>query len=117
MRFTFTLDSDQPEALAAFWAEVLGYKSLGGFGAFWPLVPTDENEPMFVIQQVAEPKQGKNRMHLDLHVDDVDSEVTRLEALGAQRVTRTAVAEHDHQWFVMADPEGNEFCVVQANTA
>ena len=117
MRVTFTLDSHDPERLATFWAEVLGYTSLGGFGVFWPLLPADEREPMFVIQHVTEPKIGKNRMHVDIHVADLWSEATRLEALGATRVRDDVVAEHDHQWLVMADPEGNEFCIVLADSA
>jgi predicted enzyme related to lactoylglutathione lyase len=113
MRFTLTLDSSDPEPLAKFWAAALGYTSLGEFGVFWPLAPADDNEPPLIIQRVAEPKVGKNRMHLDLHVTDLASEVGRLAALGATRISADVIAEHDHRWLVMADPDGNEFCVVQ----
>ncbi len=113
MRFTFTLDSTDPERLAIFWASALGYMNIGEFGVFWPLAPNDEYEPPLVIQRVTESKLGKNRMHLDLHVPDLSSEASRLEALGATRISEGAITEHDHRWLVMADPDGNEFCVVQ----
>jgi len=66
-----------------------------------------------VIQRVTEANFGKNRMHLDLHVPDLSSEALRLEALGATTISEGVITEHDHQWLVMADPDGNEFCVVQ----
>lgn len=112
MRFTFTLDSTDPPTLAAFWAEALGYSIVGEFGVFWPLFPADESEPPINIQRVAEPRLGKNRMHLDIHVADLDSEVERLVDLGAVRLSEE-LCEHDHRWIVLGDPDGNEFCVVQ----
>ena len=96
MRFTLTLDSSDPEPLAKFWAAALGSASLGEFGAFWPLAPVDESEPPLIIQRVAESKLGKNRMHLDLHVTDLFSEVERLAALGATPIsTEVVVADLD----------------------
>jgi uncharacterized glyoxalase superfamily protein PhnB len=65
------------------------------------------------LQRVAEPKTVKNRMHLDLLVDDVDQTVRRLESLGATRLSTTARQEFGQTWYVLADPEGNEFCVAQ----
>jgi predicted enzyme related to lactoylglutathione lyase len=55
-------------------------------------------------------KEGKNRVHLDLRPDDQHAEVERLESLGARRVD---VGQEDVSWVVMADPEGNEFCVLR----
>jgi hypothetical protein len=69
------------------------------------------------LQRVDEPKIVKNRMHLDLLVDDVEREVSRLEALGATRLTPTARKEFGQTWFVLADPEGNEFCVAAEPSA
>jgi predicted enzyme related to lactoylglutathione lyase len=112
-RLTFTMDCADAESLAAFWSEALGYSLLGNFGAFWPLVSQVSNdEPWFVLQQVDEPKSGKNRMHVDIHAADVDAELRRLEDLGARRVSDRIVMG-DACWFVMEDPEGNEFCVVR----
>ncbi|MFF3321257.1 VOC family protein [Streptomyces sp. NPDC002889] len=64
-----------------------------------------------LFQRVPEPKTAKNRLHLDLHTDpgSRDAETARLEALGATVVNR--VDEPGGSWVVMADPEGNEFCV------
>jgi predicted enzyme related to lactoylglutathione lyase len=112
-RLAFTFDSVDPESLARFWSEALGYTSLGRAGEFWPLLPESDREPMIILQQVPEEKTGKNRMHLDLHVEDLDGEVARLVTLGARRLQDEPSLGHGHTWFVMADPEGNEFCVVR----
>ena len=97
--------------MAAFWQSAVGfvvggiiegrYISLSGHGVD------------LTLQHVAEPKSVKNRMHMDLLVDDVEAEVHRLEALGASRVTPEARHEFGQIWFVLADPEGNEFCVAR----
>ena len=113
MGFEVTLDSTDPDRLATFWAAALGYTKLGEFGAFWPLAPGDEGGPPLIIQRVGEAKVGKNRMHLDLHIPDLDTEVARLEDLGAHKITADVICEHEHRWVVMGDPDGNEFCVVQ----
>jgi predicted enzyme related to lactoylglutathione lyase len=57
-------------------------------------------------------KIGKNRLHLDLRPDDQAAEVARLEKLGAQKIDIGQSAEPACTWVVMADPEGNEFCVL-----
>ncbi|MDT9690617.1 VOC family protein [Streptomyces sp. P9(2023)] len=64
-----------------------------------------------LFQRVPEEKTVKNRLHMDLHPgpDARDAEVARLESLGASALRR--VSEHGSTWVVMADPEGNEFCV------
>jgi hypothetical protein len=113
-RLTYTLDCCDAEKLSAFWAGALGYSLVGPYGDFWPLIPPESvNEPWFTLQQVGEPKSGKNRMHLDIHVADLDEEARSLEALGAQRVSDDAVVMGTFSWYVMADPEGNEFCIVR----
>ncbi|MGW3765434.1 VOC family protein, partial [Streptomyces sp. NPDC005131] len=68
--------------------------------------------PTVLLQHVPEPKQGKNRMHLDLDfgTENLASEVDRLERLGAARLSEE-LSEHGFRWIVVADPEGNEFCV------
>jgi predicted enzyme related to lactoylglutathione lyase len=55
----------------------------------------------------------KNRMHLDLWVDDVEAEAARLTVLGAKRLRYQPFAEHGLRWIQLADPEGNEFCVAR----
>jgi predicted enzyme related to lactoylglutathione lyase len=112
-RVTLTIDCLDPEPLARFWSEALGYSDLGQAGEFRPLFPGDEREPVIVLQRVSETKTGKNRMHLDIHVEDLEVEVERLRSLGARNVHDDHYEGHGHTWFVMADPEGNEFCVVR----
>ena len=105
------LDCADPDRLATFWAQALDYEILGGAGAYVMLVPKEPSAPQLLLQRVPEPKAAKNRMHLDIHVADIDAEATRLEGLGATRVSSSAFDEHGTQWHLMADPEGNELCV------
>jgi predicted enzyme related to lactoylglutathione lyase len=105
------LDCTDPESLAGFWSEALGYTTLGGAGSYVMLVDDAGRQPQLLLQRVDEPKAGKNRMHFDIHCPEVEHEVARLEALGAKRLVDEAVREHGQHWVVMADPEGNEFCV------
>ena len=109
MRIELTLDCTDLEATAAFWRSALGYTQEEPIEG--PYLSLAGEGVSLTLQQVAEPKTVKNRMHLDLLVDDIDSELTRLEALGATRVTPTAREEFGQTWFVLTDPEGNEFCL------
>jgi predicted enzyme related to lactoylglutathione lyase len=110
---TFTLDCCDAEHLSVFWAQTLGYSTRGPFGTFWPLVPRgDSDEPWLVLHEVSEPRSSKNRMHLDIEVADIDVEARRLQALGATRLTDEPVLMGELSWYVMADPEGNEFCIM-----
>lgn len=75
--------------------------------------------PRLVLQRVPEPKVSKNRMHLDIIEADIEAEAARLEALGARRLTDTleeALGNVVLRWIIMADPEGNEFCVCDEGT-
>jgi predicted enzyme related to lactoylglutathione lyase len=105
------LDCADPSRLAEFWSAALGYTTLGVAGSYVMLVDQSGQQPKLLLQHVPEAKAGKNRMHLDIESPAVDDEVTRLEALGAQRLETEARAEHGTHWVIMADPEGNEFCV------
>lgn len=105
------LDCHEPERLAAFWAAALDYVSLGAAGTYVVLLPNGRPGPKLLLQQVPEPKTTKNRMHLDIDAIDIEAEATRLEALGALRVADDQLHEHGTNWILMADPEGNEFCV------
>jgi len=108
------LDCADPEKLGAFWSEALQYRNLGFFDPYVVLEPDGEAGPRLMLQRVAEPKSGKNRMHFDIHPPDVDAEVARLEGLGAQRLEPDEHEQFGIRWIVMADPEGNEFCVCSA---
>ena len=103
------IDCADPQTLAVFWADALGYRSAGSRGPYALLLPADRAYPPVILQQVPEPKQGKARLHFDLRVDDVEAEVRRLEALGARRID--VGQSDDVAWVPMADPEGNELCV------
>jgi predicted enzyme related to lactoylglutathione lyase len=112
MRLVVVLDCADADALADFWSTALGYER-GPFG--FPYVRLSDpggRWPDLLLQQVPEPKTTKNRMHLDLQVRDVDGEAGRLVAAGA----RIVWPGHDDDGFwtvVLADPQGNEFCVLR----
>jgi catechol 2,3-dioxygenase-like lactoylglutathione lyase family enzyme len=110
--------ADLPRA-AAFWAAALGYVIRGRpDAAVLPgsdfVVLTDPHRRWcnLSLQLSPEPKQGRNRLHLDLYTQEQEQEVTRLLALGAIRLP-WAYDEGD-DFVVLADPDGNEFCVVQS---
>jgi len=110
------LDCTDPNALAQFWSEALGYTTLGGAGNYVVLVDTDGVQPKLLLQAVPEAKAAKNRMHFDIETPDVDREASRLESLGAQRLEAGVRSEHGSNWVIMADPENNEFCVCDGGT-
>ena len=105
-----TLDVADLDSQTAFWTAALRYRVDGGVAQYRALVDEDGTGPKMLLQQVDESKSAKNRLHLDLHVKDVEAEAARIEALGATRVGR--VDEFGFFWIVMNDPEGNEFCIV-----
>jgi Glyoxalase-like domain len=111
------LDCQDPQALAGFWTEALGYVNVGAAGSYVLLLDPEGQAPKLLLQGVPEAKQVKNRMHLDIDVTDIEAEASRLEALGAQRVAAEPMHEHDTNWILMADPEGNEFCVCDGGQA
>ncbi|HEX5268564.1 MAG TPA: VOC family protein [Acidimicrobiales bacterium] len=108
------LDCADPEALAEFWTQALGVERVGAAGNYVMLVSKDGAVPKILLQRVPEAKTGKNRMHWDIETPDVDGEVARLESLGALRLEPEPHLEHGSRWFLMSDPEGNEFCVCDA---
>jgi predicted enzyme related to lactoylglutathione lyase len=114
IRLTYvTLDCADAEVLAHFWSDALGWniEYLAEDGAV--LADPSGAPPRLFLQPVAEPKTVKNRMHPDLTVSDLDAEEARLVKLGAIRRERHDVPE-GRRSYVMADPEGNEFCLNQA---
>ena len=105
-------DCADPPRLAAFWAAVVGGEVRGSGQPYCTIEGDGAGRPELVFQRVPEAKAGKNRLHLDLYVDDPLGEVARVEALGATRVGgRVEGGDECAWWQVMADPEGNEFCV------
>ena len=130
--WSVTFDCASPAAMARFWGPALGYVTPpppDGFESWeaWARhhgVPDDELDdgayladpdgvlPSLSFLRVPEGKVVKNRLHLDLRPDDRDAEVARLESLGAHRVD--IGQGEDVTWVVLADPEGNELCVLRA---
>jgi len=110
---SLAVDCHDPEVLAAFWNQVLDGE-----------VHTDEDGDVLLavhdlgltIAFLADPedKVVKNRWHLDLTPDDQDAEVARVVGLGAVRVD---IGQGEPSWVVLADPEGNEFCILRPNGA
>ena len=111
------LDCADPKKLAVFWSTAIGYTTIGEAGNYVLLVDEAGQQPKLLLQRVTEPKAGKNRMHFDIETPHVDEEVARLAQLGARRIVPDAIEEHGNRWVVMADPEGNEFCVCNAGQA
>ena len=113
-------DCRDPERLAAFWGAVLGVGEdfrLGDPLHYIDLLPTAPGRPALCFQRVPEPKVVKNRLHFDLIVDDLDTATGRVESLGGKRVPNGDHHEYSYTWRIMADPEGNEFCLIQKSEA
>lgn len=108
---SLVLDCEDPQAVAAFWSSALGYEHIRAGGAYALLTGAPDGIPDLVLQRVPEPKPAKNRMHLDIVAADIEGEANRLERLGARRLEDRPRHERGVNWIVMADVEGNEFCV------
>lgn len=115
----FNLDTVDPDRIASFWQEALGwrrtYETADEVVLEPPLgSPQDGVAPDLLFLRVPESKTVKNRWHLDLRPGNQAAEVARLEGLGARRMD--VGQGHDVSWVVMTDPDGNEFCVLRAFT-
>ena len=109
-------DGAPPEILAAFWMEALHYTYREPLEADWVILRDPDGKTVNVsLQQVPEPRVGKNRLHFDLYTEDQKGEVERLLGLGATLYPRTP--EPNEDFVVLADPEGNLFCVIDASEA
>jgi hypothetical protein len=126
-----TFDAADPPALATFWALALGYveqppppgfdtwedfgaandippERMGDYGA---VIDPDGAGPRLLFLKVPEPKTAKNRMHMDVVVEDRDAHVALLVEAGGKAIDSRS--EMGGEWTVMEDPEGNEFCVAE----
>lgn len=103
------VDAGDPRALAAWWSKVMG----------WPAEVDDDGDvvlkapagagPDWLFLGVPEGKSVKNRIHFDFTPDDQEADVERVIGLGARRVD---IGQGEQSWVVLADPEGNEFCIL-----
>ncbi len=99
---------------AQFYTEALGYTAgAPASGHYRSLLPKDGQGIEILLQHVPDVKQDKNRLHLDLRTADLTAEVRRILNLGATLLTSQPVVEDDWQWHILADPDGNEFCILQ----
>ena len=119
--FEVGIDCRDLEVAAKFWMAALGYlpgvadieRYKDAAAIYYSLVDPSGARPKIILQRVPEGKVVKNRLHLDLHVPDIETEAVRLVGLGALRTDQNPFHEAGAVWIRMSDPEGNEFCLVQ----
>ena len=107
------VDAKDPATLGRWWAKALGWVVVNDAEGEYEIRPSPDRVPGLLFVPVPEPKSGKNRRHLDFRPEDRDAEVKRLLDLGA---TLADVGQGEQTWVVLADPEGNEFCVLRSRT-
>jgi predicted enzyme related to lactoylglutathione lyase len=105
------IDTNDVDRAVAFWQGATGYVERARITDYVMLADPDGRGANVLVQRVPEPPSGKNRVHLDLSVDDVDAAATDLVRLGATRLRR--FDEPGDTWVVLTDPDGNEFCLCQ----
>ena len=113
-KFTeLVVDSAAPDRLAAFWMAVLGWQPTGRYQGAVEIAGPPGSGPSLTFVPVPEAKSVKNRLHLDVNPVgcDQEQEVERLIGLGARRID---IGQDEQSWVVLADPEGNEFCVLRS---
>ena len=96
-------------SLGQWWAEALGWVVVHSYAYEFEIRPEPNPLPGLDFVRLEESKKAKSRLHLDFRPDDQDAEVARLVAHGAKRVD---IGQGESSWVVLADPEGNEFCVL-----
>jgi predicted enzyme related to lactoylglutathione lyase len=110
--YSVVVDCKNPSTLARFWAEVLSYRIVYEEPDEVVVARDEDTYPTLVFVPVPEAKSVKNRLHIDLAPEDRDAAVERLKQLGAHPAD--VGQGPDVSWVVLADPEGNEFCVLSA---
>ncbi len=105
------VDAHDPVALGRWWAQVLGWIVFNDDPDEFEIRATPDRLPGLLFARGSDPKVVKDRLHLDFRPDDRDAEVARLLELGA---THVDIGQGDQSWVVLADPEGNEFCVLSS---
>ncbi|MFJ9152149.1 VOC family protein [Streptomyces sp. NPDC102270] len=101
--------AEDPAALGQWWAEALGWVVVHSSDDEFEIRPAPDRLPGLDFVRIEESKKSKSRLHLDFRPDDQDDEVARMVAHGARRVD---IGQGEQSWVVLADPEGNEFCIL-----
>jgi predicted enzyme related to lactoylglutathione lyase len=104
------IDCNDSQLLASFWGNVLGLEITRRSSPYIDLAPSSDQSPLISFQRVEEPKVSKNRLHLDIKVDDLETATETIQSLGGKLVQECF--DDPYVWRVMADPEDNEFCIV-----
>ena len=115
------IDCSDLDRSARFWSGALGYTvgppaagtGAADSGGYRGLQPESGAGIDVLLQRVPDVKRQKNRLHLDLRTPDLEAEVGRVVGLGATLLTSEPVTEDGWFWHILADPDGNEFCVLQ----
>ena len=105
------IDSEDVISQGHWWADALGWQIIDEADDGIEIQNPDGSHPTILVLAVPEAKTVKNRLHLDFVPDDQAAEVDRLISMGA---TRVDIGQGEQSWVVLADPEGNEFCVLSA---
>ena len=106
------IDCADPKRLATFWHELTGAPIHARLPEWWSLQAPAPDALRIGFQRVPEPKTGKNRVHLDFDVDDLEEATSAAESLGARRSGGIVEEDEGQRFQVMLDPEGNEFCLL-----
>jgi hypothetical protein len=108
------VEAIDPPGLGRWWLEVLDWVVVNDDPTEFEIRPAIDRMPGLLFVPVNHPKRDKNRLHLDFRPDDYDREVERALALGARSID---IGQGDITWQVLADPEGNEFCILSSPAA
>ena len=104
------LDVNDLESCTGFWSKILG-KEISFKTDKYCRIGGGDDTPSLLLQKVPEQHEQKNRAHIDLDVTDLEAAVQRVVGLGGTKIDK--ISEYGLTWVVMADPDGNEFCLVQ----
>jgi predicted enzyme related to lactoylglutathione lyase len=120
MRIEVAIDVNDPELMITFYINLLGYHTnevdnerYGPDQIYYSAVDPTGIGPKLIFQVVPEKVTEKNRIHLDLHVSDIEGQALRAVELGATRIDESPITEAGSRWIRLADPEGNIFCIGQ----
>jgi Glyoxalase-like domain len=112
--WSVVVDCHDPIRMGHWWAEALGWRVTGEAAQEVTVEAGDADRPFSCIfVPVPEPKAGKNRLHLDLSSASQEEQRTTVDRLLARGATRVDIGQRNVPWVVLADPEGNEFCVLE----